>query len=410
MGAPQYEQAGADIGGTGTTNTIPRWTGPSTLGDSVITQDTTTGVNIRVNAATSVYATANRTALELNGTTSSLLGFAVGGVASGYLTASASSMLLTAGASRPLQLGASNAIGMTFDTSNNVGIGTASPAQKLSLQVAGAVYQRFNNSTYGGSWDIGMGASGEFSFNAAGIAERARFDSAGRLLVGTSTAPNSANVRSVLASSVSVYAGIQNTGSNVGCAFGVGSANFELYTSTLAYGSESYVARMAVSSAGTAAQSQVAIGTSSFTSGCSLTVAQSIDVSQSAQGLKLPATPGNADTQTLDCYQEGTWAPTLTGFGGTNPTVTASYTRVGRLVTIAVQIDATGGNQYSMTLGTTTITTPAGMTASSICAVPVVDGGVANRGIASVWTTGIIYLPTVALTTASTFFVATYRV
>lgn len=34
MGAPQYEQAGADVAGSGTTNTIPRWTGPTTLGDS----------------------------------------------------------------------------------------------------------------------------------------------------------------------------------------------------------------------------------------------------------------------------------------------------------------------------------------------------------------------------------------
>lgn len=34
MGAPQYEQAGADVSGSGTTNTIPRWTGATTLGDS----------------------------------------------------------------------------------------------------------------------------------------------------------------------------------------------------------------------------------------------------------------------------------------------------------------------------------------------------------------------------------------
>jgi hypothetical protein len=38
MGAPQYEQAGADVAGSGTPNTIPRWTGASTLGDSALTQ------------------------------------------------------------------------------------------------------------------------------------------------------------------------------------------------------------------------------------------------------------------------------------------------------------------------------------------------------------------------------------
>ena len=46
MGAPQYEQAGADIGGTGTPNTIPRWTGASTLGDSIITQSGTNRIGV----------------------------------------------------------------------------------------------------------------------------------------------------------------------------------------------------------------------------------------------------------------------------------------------------------------------------------------------------------------------------
>ena len=59
------------------------------------------------------------------------------------------------------------------------------------------------------------------------------------------------------------------------------------------------------------------------------------DASGSQQGLKLPATPGNADTQTLDCYQEN--AVTTTGVTFTNITTSAgtincqvNWTRVGR--------------------------------------------------------------------------------
>ena len=79
-------------------------------------------------------------------------------------------------------------------------------------------------------------------------------------------------------------------------------------------------------------------------------------------GLKLPATPGNADSQTLDCYAEGTWTPTLAGFVTNTPgSMLASYTRVGRMVTLSVYLYA-GGSSFGSTLGTTTVTVPPGMT------------------------------------------------
>jgi hypothetical protein len=65
------------------------------------------------------------------------------------------------------------------------------------------------------------------------------------------------------------------------------------------------------------------------------TTAAVFDASGTQQGLKLPATPGNADTQTLDCYQEN--AVTTTGVTFTNITTSAgtincqvNWTRVGR--------------------------------------------------------------------------------
>jgi hypothetical protein len=139
----------------------------------------------------------------------------------------------------------------------------------------------------------------------------------------------------------------------------------------------------------------------------------SLDISSvSGYGLKLPATPGNADTQTLDCYQEGTWAPTLAGFGGTNPTVTASYTRVGRLVTITVRMVATGGAQYSGTSPTTTLSLPATITpaANTTASSIMVYGDTTTVGTVTAWNDGFIYLPTFALTTQQTAFSITYRV
>jgi hypothetical protein len=217
-----------------------------------------------------------------------------------------------------------------------------------------------------------------------------RIDSSGRLLVGTATAPASASVN-IVSFKASGSGGMQwhnAAGGNGGLAIvPLSSGGANLYSYTGAIGAESY-------------------GSISATLGPS-----SLDISTTAgYGLKLPATPGNADAQTLDCYQEGTWAPTLAGFGGTNPTVTATLTRVGRLVTLTVQMQSTGGAQYSGTLGATTLTVPAGMTPNIPACTNLVNGAVQNLGNVAAYNDGLIYLPTFALTTAFTFFVVTYRV
>jgi hypothetical protein len=140
------------------------------------------------------------------------------------------------------------------------------------------------------------------------------------------------------------------------------------------------------------------------------TTAAVFDASGTQQGLKLPATPGNADTQTLDAYNEATWPPTLAGFGGTAPTVTvARFVRIGRIVTVCVKLTATGGNQYSGTKGTTTLTVPSGATPSDVSGGFLVDGAVNNLGMVAAFDDGLIYLPTFALTTATLVFTITYR-
>jgi hypothetical protein len=133
--------------------------------------------------------------------------------------------------------------------------------------------------------------------------------------------------------------------------------------------------------------------------------------SPSGTGLKLPATPGNADTQTLDCYAEGTWAPTLTGFGGTTPTISAArYTRVGRQVTVQVWLSATGGASYSGTRTTTLVALPAGMTPAVSSPGNMTDSAIETLGTAAAYTNGNLYWPTFAATTADTFLTVTYTV
>jgi hypothetical protein len=60
-----------------------------------------------------------------------------------------------------------------------------------------------------------------------------------------------------------------------------------------------------------------------------------------ANGIKFPATQvASADANTLDDYEEGTWTPTFTGGGiaGTNLVYSGSYTKIGRMVVINIEI------------------------------------------------------------------------
>jgi hypothetical protein len=75
--------------------------------------------------------------------------------------------------------------------------------------------------------------------------------------------------------------------------------------------------------------------------------------SGTGQGIKLPATPGNPDPNTLDAYDEGTFTPVYNGAGVVG-TVTFScrYQRTGNQVTLEITIVVAAGSSLTYTYAT----------------------------------------------------------
>ena len=131
----------------------------------------------------------------------------------------AGGLITTGDSSGILQIQTNTATTATFDASGNVGIGTTSPANKLTIQQNSAannfplsVSNSDTGATSGAAILVGQGAvTGQFQAYGNGIvyigsqtnhpvalqtnsAERMRIDSSGNVLTGTTTASNSSGV------------------------------------------------------------------------------------------------------------------------------------------------------------------------------------------------------------------------
>jgi hypothetical protein len=351
--SPTTTSGGTPVGGSGTGGTIPRWTGTgasSTLTDSIITQNTgATAVAI----GSSTFATNAR--LSLGGASSSLVKLSYMNNADeiGFDSMSGSN------GERRFQAGPPYAWGafvtwytdatekMRLVNQGNLGIGTPSP-------------------TDSGNWSAGRVL--DVRSGSAGVSSVAYF--------GDST--RSTNMQ------IGFY------GSGYGFVGTVTNHALSLRTGNVERAQIDTSGNVILNSANTNATIQ-ATGT--------------------GQGLKLPTTPGNTDPNTLDCYAEATWAPTIsseTNCSGTTITNGRS-TRIGRLVivegyaTINVTAATTATSVY-ITIPFNRVSASVSGCGSAVASASGFVGSVFNGG-ATLNTVGIVFQSTNPFGAGSTQFI-----
>lgn len=404
------------VGGSGTIDTIPRWSGASTLGDSLLSQS-------------GAIVTNGGTFRAASGTVSE----------PGYtFSASSGTGMYRATSDAILRFGVSGSYAFGVTAAGNFGINTPSPAFKLDVAGTVRVANGTNFATNDGGVLLQSGNGYKIGFDSIGSTVgyiRYNVDTAGTTIhghvfsAGAIASPTNlmlirgdGNVgigtTSPLWKNHTVGAGLLLSGT----AYNLAAVNQDQSTYrgvSLGYDTSGQIGVIA----STGASSSLAFWTNNAgtwgeraridSSGNLIlntaTTGATIQAAGSQQGLKLPATPGNTDTQALDCYQENAaWTPALTGFGGTAPTVFASTcTRIGRMVICNIVLTATGGNTYSASYATpTTISLP--VASAALCAATLAQG--TNQVPNATVSGGNILVPTFALTTVATVITATYYV
>jgi hypothetical protein len=261
-------------------------------------------------------------------------------------------------------------IGVEGATAGNVGIGTTNPSSPLTIESSAGNQVKITYPSIA-SYFLNATSGGDFAINKDGT-ERARIDSSGRLLVGTSTVTTTASssTNNLLAvESANNYLGVSftaNCNDSNGSYLVLKKSRGTITGSTTVVQSGDEIGNIFFEATdGSASRSAAAIR--AFVDGTpgSADMPGRLVFSTTADGASSPtervritstgqvrlAGAGitfNGDTATaneLDDYEEGTWTPNLTGSGGGAYTYggrTGIYTKVGNTVTIHCAFEITG--------------------------------------------------------------------
>jgi len=276
---------------------------------------------------------------------------------------------------------------MRIDSSGNVGIGTSSPnvpvdsVSNTSFAIAYRVRGRstdnigtiqFTNNAASSEYAFVRSLSSSALLFGTGGSERFRIDSSGNVGIGT-TAPQA--VLDLGAGTAgrgltwggstganryaSIFAPFSNGGIVLGASFH-GSTSADSYINS--YTGTTYANGIRLNTFGADGIQFFTDGSASKTAGNAFTPTERMRIDSSgnllvgitsarsnagdvqvSKGISFPATQSaQTDANTLDDYEEGTWTPTgATGFpGGGAPTnVTATYTKVGNMVSVRAQFE-----------------------------------------------------------------------
>jgi hypothetical protein len=186
------------VTGTGTTGTLPKFTGASTLGNSLIYDN---GTNIGIGTASPTDFGGSYRVLDVLGTNAMSITRSSGGVIGQVNAAGTDALYIGTRSNHNVNLTANNSNVLTLTSGGNVGIGTTSPANKLSvngnIETTGSGKIGFNvNDSYGDFPHYGIGYAGGgnllnlagyfgLSFGTIGL-ERMRIFSSGNVFIGSS--------------------------------------------------------------------------------------------------------------------------------------------------------------------------------------------------------------------------------
>jgi hypothetical protein len=377
MSAPnlQYPPAsggGTPVGGSGAPGTIPVWSGTgTTLGDSQLVQSATgiytmtrnIGIGIDPGAVKLriTVGNAGEWTMRTNGSTTA-------GQSFGFLLDAGTN---ASDATLQLRSATGAATHMFVRGDGNVGIGTASPQEKAqvsgNLKVGVTASDSFitfgdegTTSRFNGIYrpassnTMAIGSYNLITFNVSATnlgsqTERMRIDSSGNVTIGLAGSGAKLEVTQILNTQGGVRIGLTAAPKN----------NY--------YNAELHYFR------GIDDLDKVIIDS----------VNKYVNASVATWGLRLPATPGNGNANTLDAYQEGTRVLSAGDLSGwTYVTATQYWTLVGRTVTLHTVF--TGGT--SSATGGATIATPPLLTPLRIAAGAAVNssGTALGNGVAVV--------------------------